>query len=147
MRYNTATPYIAAFVLVGKDGKYAFVKRANTGWCDGYFGLPAGKVENGESFRQAAVREAKEEVGVDVQLTDLKFMVSAHRQSEDSEWVDVIFEATSWSGEVINAEPEVHSEVAWFALTNLPENTVPQLRPLLEAIVAGEQYVEVNWDK
>lgn len=145
MKFDSATPYAAVFIMIAKDGKYAFVKRANTGWWDGYYGLPSGKVEKDESFSQAAMREAKEEVGVDISLDDLSYRGTAHRRSVDSDWVDVIFEATKWSGEVINAEPEVHSEVAWFALDDLPENTVPHQRLLLDALAKGEQFVEEGW--
>ena len=59
---TTKRPFCAAFMLIAQDGKYLFVKRKNTAWMDGYYGLPSGKVERGEGFLEAAVREAKEEV-------------------------------------------------------------------------------------
>ena len=47
--YDTATPYLASFVIIRKEGKIAFVLRTNTGWMNGYYGLPSGKVEKVES--------------------------------------------------------------------------------------------------
>ena len=35
------------------------------------FWLPGGRVDPGESFQEAAIREAKEEAGVDVKLTGI----------------------------------------------------------------------------
>ena len=64
MSYDTARPYIASYVILRKDGKIAFVLRANTNWMNDHYGLPSGKVENNESYLQAAVREAKEEVAL-----------------------------------------------------------------------------------
>lgn len=146
MSFNTATPYIASYLLLEKDGHCAFVKRANTGWRDNYYGLPAGKVEQQESFSAAAVREAFEEVGVLVQPVDLVHVLTSHRFEDDKAWVDVIFKATIWTGEIYNKEPLMHSEVAWFSLDDLPVNTIPSLRYMLNEIGAGRNYCEYGWD-
>lgn len=118
-KFNTARPYLAVYVLLRRDdGKVAFVKRAHTGWMDGYYGLPAGKVERFEPCLQAAVRGAKEEVGVDIDPRHLSHVLTVHRDSpeddtdDDMTWVDVFFETSQWEGEPFNAEPHVHSEVA-----------------------------------
>jgi len=147
MQYNTATPYVASYVLLRKGRKAAFVLRANTSWMNDYYGLAAGKVEKGESFTQAAIREAKEEVGVVVTRQQLQQVLTCHRREkgETIEWVDVVFEATEWSGEVVNAEPHMHSEVAWLDLDDLPDNVIPSLRFMLEKIQLGEQYCEYGW--
>lgn len=147
MTYDTATPYIASYVLIKKEGKYAFVLRTNTSWMNGYYGLPSGKVENNESFSAAAIREAKEEVGATISPKELKFVHSSHRKSaEGLYWVDVIFEATKWEGELINAEPDLHSELAWFDPKTLPLNTIPSVRFVIEEITKGNSYSEYGWD-
>ncbi|WP_344255405.1 NUDIX domain-containing protein [Terrabacter carboxydivorans] len=51
----------AAFCLV-RDGRLLTVRKAGTAG----FMLPGGKIDPGESEREAAVREVMEEVGVDV---------------------------------------------------------------------------------
>ena len=147
MSFDTATPRIACYLLLKKDNKYAFVLRANTGWRDGYFGLPAGRVEKNESYTQAAIREGKEEVGVTLVSSDLKQVLTSHRLEDDSDWVDVVFEAESWSGEVVNNEPHMHSELAWFALDDLPENIIPSLGLMLKQIIEGNNFYEFGWEE
>ena len=115
MSYNTA-PNIASYVLSYKNGKVAFVLRSNTDWMNNYYGLPSGKVEKNESYTSAARREAKEETGIDIELTDLKFIHVTHRyepSKQANDWVDLFFEATKWQGKPYNAEPHMHSELAW----------------------------------
>jgi hypothetical protein len=68
----------------------------------------------------------------------------AHRHAED-DWVDVIFEATQWEGELYNAEPHMHSELVWLDTDNLPENVIPAVRFYLEQIKAGATYAEYGW--
>ena len=151
-KFDTARPYIAVYVILRRgDGKIAFVKRANTGWMDGKYGLPAGKVEKFETFLQAAVREAKEEVGVDIYPEDLTHVLTMHRDSPDDKvdgdmtWVDVFFEAAKWDGEPYNAEPEVHSEIAWLDISALPENVIPMQHESFACIKQHKTYGEVEW--
>ncbi len=145
-KYDTATPYLASYVVLrGVDGKVAFVLRSNTKWMDGHWGLLAGKVEKGESFTECAIREAKEEGGVTIAPDQLTLKLMAHRHSDDSDWVDAVFEASAWQGEAYNAEPHMHSELSWFDLHTMPENMIPAVRVYLAGIEAGKTYLEYGW--
>ena len=145
MSYDVARPYTAAFVIFRRGNKIAFVLRENTGWMNGYYGLASGKVEKNESYLQAAVREAKEEVGINLTQENLKYVHTMHRKSEDSVWVDVYFEAVDWKGEPRNAEPHMHSELKWLDIKNLPKNIVPPVEHAILEIEKGNQYSEYGW--
>lgn len=110
-----------------------------------HYGFPSGKVEKNESYAKAAVREAKEETGVDIDEGDLRFIHVMHRK-EGTDWVDVYFEATKWQGEPRNAEPHMHSELAWFDLHKLPDNTIPSVKFAIDQITKGSVYSEYGWD-
>jgi 8-oxo-dGTP diphosphatase len=145
IKYDSATPYISAFVLFRKGNKAAFLLRQNTGWMDGYYDIVAGKVEFGETYRQAAVREAKEEAGIDIRPEDLTHLLTSHRNSNNTTWVDVVFEIRKWQGELYNAEPDKHSSLDWLNLDNLPDNVAPPGRYRLDQIAAGNRYAEYGW--
>lgn len=140
-QYDTSRPYAAAYVILRKGNKVAFVLRENTGWMNGYYGLPAGKVEKNETYTAAAIREAKEEAGVDLMPEHVRFVHLAYR-NEDMEWVDIYFEADQYEGEPYNAEPHVHAELAWFDVDNLPDNVIASSRYALEQLQQGKQYSE-----
>jgi len=145
LKYDIATPYTAVYIIFRKAGKIAFVLRSNTDWMNGYYGLPAGKVEKNESFLAAAVREAKEEVGVKIVPANLKHLMTAHRIEPDSIWVDIFFTPLTYGGELYNAEPHVHSELAWLDPKKLPGNIVPAVRFYIDHIEAGDTYCQYGW--
>jgi len=66
--YRNPAPVAMSVVIY--DGKFLLVRRTIPP-LKNYWTPPAGHVEIGESVPQAAVREAKEETGVDVELSDL----------------------------------------------------------------------------
>lgn len=144
MSYPTATPRIASYVIMRKNGKIAFVMREDAGWMNGYYGLPSGKVENNESYLQAAVREAKEETGVLIVIEDLTPVHMMHRM-EGTDWVDAYFEASKWQGEPINAELHKHSSLDWLDPKNLPKNVIPPVAFAIKNINNGIQYSEYGW--
>ena len=113
-----------------RENQILLLRRFNTGFRDGEYTVPAGHIDGGEDIMEAAVREAKEEAGVDVAVGGLTFSTVMHR-IEDEERVDFFFEAHAWAGEAFNAEPEKCDDLRWFDLSHLPENTVPYVRQAL----------------
>lgn len=144
MKDNRATDFVASYVILRRGDKVLFVLRENTSWMNGFYGLPSGKVDIGESFSVAAVREGAEEVGVEIDSQDLKFTHVMHRHDE-SDWVDVYFEVKKWEGEPYNAEPHVHSKIEWLDINKLPDNVILPVKIALEAIKKNEVYSEFNW--
>ena len=71
--------YRAAFVLLQGD-KIALIERHRAGLH--YFTFPGGHVETGEAPEQAAIREAKEELGVDVSVQRFLAEIWWHNQPQ-----------------------------------------------------------------
>lgn len=148
---EVARPYTACFMVLRRGNEIAMVLRKNTGWMDGYYGLPAGKGEWDEPFTVGCIREAKEEAGVDVNPEDIHFLHvvhrhSAHERGDDyTDWVDVYYEATKWEGEPYNAEEHKSEALHWIDIDKLPENIVPPQLDALRRIAKGEKYSEYGW--
>ena len=142
--HSTARPYIAAYLLLRRDDKVAFVLRSNTSYMDNHYSLPAGKIENDESYSAGAIREAFEEVGVKIEANNLKLVHVMHRR-EETDCVDMFFETNNYTGEPHNAEPHVHSELVWLDTGSLPNNTIPYIKFAIEQIEKGNLYSERGW--
>lgn len=70
----------AAYVLLRRGDAVLLQLRQGTGYRDGFWAAAAaGHVEAGESVVAAAVREAREELGVEIDPADLRPLTALHR--------------------------------------------------------------------
>ena len=92
------------------------------------------------------VREAKEEIGIDVHESDLQLAHVMHRKADDGERVDFYFSCSKWLGDVTNCEPEKCDELRWTSPQELPENTIAEVRQALRAITNNIPFSTQNWD-
>lgn len=63
-------PLLTVDTVIVHDGSVVLIKRKNSPY-KGRWALPGGFVEYGETVESAAVREAKEETGLDIELGDI----------------------------------------------------------------------------
>ncbi len=132
---NQFTPgrFAAVYLALVRENYVLLLKRQNTGFEDGNFGLIAGHVEKDESITQAVIREAKEESGISLLPEQIHFFHVMQRFSiNDRVYLDFFFSAESWEGEITNKEPEKCSDLTWFALNNLPDNIIPYIKNSLQ---------------
>ena len=131
---------IAEVYLLFRRGDAVLLSlRANTGYCDGQYGLVSGHVDGGEPLALAAAREAFEEAGVTIDPRDLVLKTVMHRRSDD-ERIGFFFEPAQWRGELVNAEPDKCGGLAWFATDALPTNTIAYIREAIGNALAGAPY-------
>ncbi len=93
-RYNLS---VAVFVLLLRGDELCMLRRANTGWMDGYFSLPAGGLEKGETLSVAASRELKEETGIEVLPSELILAHSMHVWTDNRSWMGHYFICRKWA--------------------------------------------------
>ncbi len=133
----------AAYVLLRSEDRVLLQLRQGTGYRDGHWAAAAaGHVEPGESVVSAAVREAREELGVEIARTDLRPVTVLHRGEPGGpaleQRVDFFFEARRWTGDTVLQEPDKAADLRWFALDALPDPVVPHELHVLRAL-SGEQ--------
>jgi ADP-ribose pyrophosphatase YjhB (NUDIX family) len=126
----------------GAAGREAYLlRRAGTGFMDGYYVLPGGHLQAGESLQEAAARECREETGV-IPAVLRPLCVLAYRSGRH-QGINMVFEGDELSGDPGIGEPERCSTAGWFPLARLPEPMVPWLGDVLELQRRGEWFREL----
>lgn len=139
----------ASYLILRKNDMILLLRRENTGYEDGNYSMIAGHVDAGETFTQAIIREAKEEAGIDIRAEDLTIVHVMHRLSgttADNERIDFFFETREWKGTVTNQEPHKCGDLSWFLINDLPQNIIPYIGHVLDAVQKGERYSEYGWN-
>lgn len=111
-------PVPAAGVVIEKDGKILLVKRKYEP-CKGDWCLPAGFMEYDESPEQCALRETKEELGVDVELDGL-YGVYSGKDDPRTHAVLVMYWAKIIAGELKPGDDA--EKIQCFAKNEVPPN-------------------------
>jgi 8-oxo-dGTP pyrophosphatase MutT (NUDIX family) len=99
-------------VLLNKDGDVLCVSRKDN---HSAFGLVGGKVDDGETPEEAAVRETKEETGLDI--SNLRLVFSMHRNG----YMGYTYLA-DWEGEISTDEDHV---VKWDIFNVITHSSAP----------------------
>ncbi len=130
-------------ILRDSEGRLLLEKRGDCG----LWGFCGGKVEPGESVTESAVREVREETGLEIRITRFVGVYSepGHRivrypnNGEMVHLVDVILEAEITGGTLV-ASPE-SEELRFFAQNELPKEMVPPAFQPLEDYLKGLSHV------
>lgn len=120
-------------LIFNDKGEVLLLKRtAKTKNQAGQWSKPGGSIEFGEKVEDAIIREIKEEVGVDIELTKFLNYVDDIMESDRQHWITFNFLGKVVGGKLENLEPEKHEEIKWFALNNLPEKLNKNTRESIE---------------
>lgn len=130
----------AGCIVFDEQNRLLLQKRSD---CEKW-GFLGGMVESGESVEEAAVREVKEESGLDVEVTSLygvysKYFVE-HTNGDKVQPIVHIFKAKIIGGELIDKNEET-LELKFFDLNNIPPLFCKQHQDILDDIIAGREYV------
>ncbi len=137
----------ASYLVLKKNNNILLVRRFNTGFEDGKYSMIAGHVDQGETFTEAMIREAHEEAGIILSPGDLQLVHMMHRKShiDAEERIDAYFLASAWSGNLENKEPHKCDDFSWFAINQLPDNTIPYITTAIGHIQKNIFYSEYGW--
>ena len=121
-------------LIENEKGQLLLQKRSDTGqWC-----VPGGAMEVGETYEEAAKREIREEVGIEVSELSLYGLYSGterliHYPNDDEVYsLSVIFHTKSYTGSISDTDSEV-LEHKFFSRENIPDNLfIPDARPIFD---------------
>ena len=123
-------PFVGVGVAIVRDGQILLVKRRNEPG-KGLWAVPGGKVEYGETLRDAAAREVKEETGLDVVVRSLIW--SGESISTHGHIVLIDFLGSVLGGEL--AASDDAEQALWVDVEKVHELPLtPTMHDLLEAL-------------
>jgi 8-oxo-dGTP diphosphatase len=122
------------------------LQRYQTGYEDGKLSVVAGHVERGETLTQAAMRETREEVGLELSRDQLRVVGVMHRRSEE-ERLDFFLSHPIAREEPRNLEPDKCSELVWVRISRLPDDTISYVRAAIDNFQAGVWFHEFGWER
>jgi len=132
----------SVYLVLIKNNKILLSRRYNTGYFDGNYAFPAGHLNGNETLKQGMVREAKEEIGVDLEPNDLELIYVMNRKIPNDERLDFFFSTKKWQGEPKNMESDKCDDLSWFELSNLPKNIIPYIKQAIDSILNNIIYSE-----
>src|SRR4051794_30312499 len=91
-------PVLVHTVLVRND-TLLLLRRCGTGYLDGWYALPGGHLLRGEGILACAVRECREETGVEIEPENLRALAVLPYRSGEHQGVDFIMAASTFAGE------------------------------------------------
>lgn len=122
-------------VLIIRDGKVLLMKRTGSHGA-GTWSPPGGHIDLGESIEETALRETKEEVGIDITNAQFKAITNDVFPDDDKHYITVWVQAEYAGGEPHIESARELTEIGWFEWDNLP---APLFIPL-QNLVSGKHY-------
>jgi len=116
-RYTGKT---ATAIIPFPTNKILLIKRSTRPFV-GYWALPGGRMDPGETIDQTVIREVKEETGVDIKIISVigEYIEKGVKDDIDYEYYPTCFEVEPIGGELKKQDSEV-KEIQLFILDDLP---------------------------
>jgi 8-oxo-dGTP diphosphatase len=130
-------------LLLLSDGELLLGRRANTGYGDGAYEPPSGRLAERETLVEAAVRVAAAQVGIEIDPVQVSLAHVLHDVSGQGRMA-FFLTADGWAGEagavLKNPATRSYSDFGWFPLTELPANMIDRARVAVRNFAAGARF-------
>lgn len=118
----------AVHMLIMDNNKILLQKRKGSKLWPGYYALPAGHIDEGENQYDALIREAKEELDIEIDLKDITNSYVVLRRNffeidgkKLEPYIDYYFEISKYKGTPKIVEFNKCDELIWASIEELPE--------------------------
>jgi ADP-ribose pyrophosphatase YjhB (NUDIX family) len=150
-------------LLLLSDGDLLLGRRANTGYGDGAYEPPSGRLAERETLVEAAVRVAAAQVGIEIDPAKVSLAHVLHDVSGHGRMA-FFLTADGWTGDAGPAAgntaagntaagntaagntasgstgPRSYSDFGWFPLADLPANMIDRARVAVRNFAAGARF-------
>ena len=136
-------PKIGLGVMVKNPQNQVLLGLRLSAYGQGTWSFPGGHLEFGETMAEAAIREAREETGLDTHNLELVSIADEMGAlDQEKHYVNVGFLAHTVNGEPKLMEPEKFDRWEWFDLDNLPQPLFEGTALMIERYKAGKIYMD-----
>lgn len=125
-------------LLLCSGGDVLLGRRANTGYGDGAYEPPSGRLAERETLVEAAVRVAAAQVGLTLDPAGISLAHVMHDVSGAGRMA-FFLTADDWTGDPTAAATS-YSDFGWFPLTDLPANMIDRARVAVRNFAAGGRF-------
>lgn len=143
---------VGVFAVLIEQERVLLLRRFQTGIADGKYVLPMGGHDGKEPLTHTLIREAKEEINIELKQENLSVCHIMHRfhpmpEGLSFEQIDIFFGIKRYEGTIQNNEPHCCDEIAFFSLDNLPLTTDTFISHALKCMQRGEFFSEFGFSK
>lgn len=146
--------HLCSECYVINDGEVLMFKRSETASkFPGFWIGPGGHIDEGEDAQIAAVREMKEEAGIELNMNQIKLKAVAfhHHLDRNEIWISFVFLANI-SDHQIEKKEDLEGKARWIALNKLLTmgNIFPPSKFYFDHVLndkPGIMYTNIQWEK
>ncbi|MDX2422332.1 MAG: Nudix family hydrolase [Amphritea sp.] len=125
--------HVAAAAIFNESGELLIALRNSKQHQGGLWEFPGGKVESGESARDALARELHEELGITIDLAATRPLIQVPYHYPDKSVLLDVFRVNRFSGEAYGREGQ---PLKWIRLSELPNYQFPAAnKPIVNALL------------
>lgn len=127
---NAANEQTVMVFVINKKNELLLFRRLHTWFGNNEFAPPGGLVDINEKPEMAAIRECREETGIEIK--NVKLLEETQTMDNNRVFHNYYYSAEANSEIIVDKEPERHSELNWYPIKNLPPDTMPLVRNIIE---------------
>ena len=130
-------------LLLVSNGDLLLGRRANTGYGDGAYEPPSGRLAERETLVEAAVRVAADQMGIVLDPARVSLAHVLHDVSGAGRMA-FFLTAGTWTDDAAQVPPaggtRSYSDFGWYPLTDLPANMIDRARVAVRNYAAGARF-------
>lgn len=134
-------PKVGVGVLVFNNKEEILLSQRLNAHGHNSYGPPGGHLELFEEFEDCAIREVKEEAGLDIENPEFIAVTNDIFKEEEKHYISIFMKSEYKGCEVKNVEPAFAGDWGWYSLDSLPEHLFLPLNQLVEGKCYGKKII------